>query len=57
VSFGPEPAYGRQRGLDPFATVRSNRPLVVTTLAYKGSYTVLSKVYLQVTAQTRHPQA
>lgn len=46
VSFGPEPAYGTKGGLDPFATVRSARLLVVATPAYKGSYTGLLKVFL-----------
>jgi FMN reductase len=46
VSFGPEPAYGAKAGLDPFATVRSARLLIVATPAYKGTYTGLLKVFL-----------
>jgi FMN reductase len=46
VSFGPEPAYGRKAGPDPFAAVRSAPLLVVATPAYKGTFTGLLKVFL-----------
>jgi FMN reductase len=46
ITFGPEPAYGGQVGVDPFAAVRSARLLVVATPAYKASFTGLLKVFL-----------
>jgi FMN reductase len=46
VSFGPQPAYGASAVVDPFEAVRSARLLVVSTPAYKGSYTGLLKIFL-----------
>ena len=46
VTFGAAPAPHAAPTIDPFATVRAARLLLVATPTYKGSYTGLLKIFL-----------